>query len=166
MRMAVCSLLRFPFCVAAFVYAFSVVIQANWHWNSPCCSHVSLRQTGSTELVLDSTRPKKPHPLLKMLDDQSRAKTLVNIGVTFEDLTEIFKCNSGGFLEPRRIKRAGLYELVYILRRINKWQSIVADQVTVTVGHLACHCLYIFYTFNINIFLHGLCLLLWSGLAF
>ena len=99
----VCSLVRFPLCVAVFVYVLACLFQANWPSSTACCSHVSIKQTGSSERVLDSTRPKKPRPLLKKLHDQSRAKTLVNMGVTFEDFTEIIKCNSWDFLGARMI---------------------------------------------------------------
>ena len=43
-----------------------------------------IRWTGSAEIVLDSTWPKKLHPLMKYLHDQSHAKTQVSLWVAFE----------------------------------------------------------------------------------
>ena len=51
--------------------------------------------TGSTEIVPDSPRPKKPRPLSKQLPDQSCVQTLVNLQ------SSIFKY--GDSSEPRSI---------------------------------------------------------------
>lgn len=42
------------------------------------------KQTGSTKILLDSTRPKKHCTLSEKLHEQSRAKTRVILGVAFE----------------------------------------------------------------------------------
>ncbi|KAJ8351547.1 hypothetical protein SKAU_G00230230 [Synaphobranchus kaupii] len=42
------------------------------------------KRTGSTAMVLESTKPKKPRPLSKQLHDRSCAKTRVNLGLAFE----------------------------------------------------------------------------------
>lgn len=78
---------------------FDHVIPPTAHFDTPCCQkqigaqtqHAvameASKRTGSPEIMLDSTRPKKPRHLSKKLHDQRRAKSqvnTVNIGDAFE----------------------------------------------------------------------------------
>ena len=44
--------------------------KSNWHSNIECCTHWSTKQTGSPEIVLDSTPARKPGPLSTKFQDQ------------------------------------------------------------------------------------------------
>lgn len=63
---------------------------------------VACKQIGSTEIVIDFTRPKNPHPLSKKLHDYSCAETRISLAFGVKALC----LKDGG---PESIKMAAMF---------------------------------------------------------